>query len=442
MSDPVKLNIRLLTRVEGHADISAAIVDGEVKSIRFDVVEAPRMFEVFLRGRFYDEVVHLASRICGICAVSHRCAAAKATEAAMEVTVSSQTRILRRLAFLGEILSSHLLHVFFLAGPDLFGVPDVFHLVGGDREMLRKAMKLKRLAYRLCDWVAGRHTHPTGMVAGGFTFTHSPADLEPMQAQLTAAAAALRELASWIKTRPLPSFERETLYVCLRHPDRYAFDDGQLYTGNGDTLDPAAYRHVIRERTRPPSTAKHSRWNGQIYMVGALARVNNNYDQLTSSAKEIAAELGLTVPCFNPFMNTYAQIVESAHCLQEAAALLDTLMETGIEASAELTEFKPTAGCGVGAVEAPRGTLFHEYCYDAEGRCTDVNLVIPTAQNLANLEADMQPYVSRIVERPAEEIEKKIEMLARAYDPCISCATHVIDLTDLHGLAPLGCENR
>ena len=109
-----------VTRIEGHGDITAEIKDGALEQVRFSVVEAPRFFEAFLRGHHHNEVTHMASRICGICAVSHKCAALKATEAALGVAISDQTHLLRRLAYHGEVLSSHILHIYFLAGPDFF----------------------------------------------------------------------------------------------------------------------------------------------------------------------------------------------------------------------------------------------------------------------------------------------------------------------------------
>lgn len=424
----IELKVHLLRRVEGHADITATLRGGTAEIMRFDVVEAPRMFEVFLCGRAYDEVVHLASRVCGICAVSHRCAALKATEAAMGVEVSEQTRRLRRLAFLGEILSSHVLHAFFLVAPDLYDVPDVFHLADGHRDMVRRAMRLKQLAYDLCGCIAGRHTHPTAMVVGGFTCAQRPADLARMGSRLQAAGDDLRALAAWLKDRPWPEYQRETRYVSLRHPEQYAFDDGELCDSDGNTLAPADYRQAVTETVAPPSTAKHSRWYGKTYAVGALARFNNNYAQLTAGAKTIARKLGLAAPCRNPFLNTLAQVVESMHCLEEAHGLVESLLESGIDADRQCAPVTVQPGSGVGVVEAPRGTLFHEYAYDDRGRCTNANLVIPTAQNLANIEADMRQYLEGAGDREPADLQKGIEMLARAYDPCISCAAHVIEL--------------
>jgi sulfhydrogenase subunit alpha len=132
------------------------------------------------------------------------------------------------------------------------------------------------------------------------------------------------------------------------------------------------------------------------------------------------------VPCYNPFTNTLAQIVECAHCLEDSIHIIDVLLDRGIKVEQEQAEVAPRGGSGVGAVEAPRGTLLHEYEYGANGKCLAANLVIPTAQNLANLEADMRAYVPVIIEQSTESITHQLEMLARAYDPCISCSTHVI----------------
>ena len=426
-NEPIALHH--VTRIEGHGDITAEIRDGTLEQVRFSVVEAPRFFEVFLRGHHHHEVTHMTSRICGICAVSHKCAALKATEAALGVDISDQTHLLRRLAYHGEVVSSHILHIFFLAGPDFFDVPSVFPLVEQDREMVRRAMRLKKLGYDLSKVVAGRHTHPVAMVAGGFTFVHQAEDLEAMKDRIAEGLNDLKETVRTLQGVDLPDLERETEYVSLTHPDRYAFYDGEVLSSDRDEpVSPDRYREIIEEYVVEYSTAKHARWNRPEYMTGALARFNNNYEQLTDGAKTAADDLGLTPPCHKPFMNTIAQVVECVYCLEDARNLIDTLVNGGIRPDREHEKVKDRAGSGVGAVEAPRGILFHEYDYDDEGKCLSANMVIPTAQNLANLEADMRAYVPAIAGKPKETITHRLEMLVRAYDPCISCSTHVIDL--------------
>lgn len=430
MAHEANIYIRHLTRVEGHGDITAVIEGGELKEVRFSVVEAPRFFEAFLQGRAYHEVAHLASRVCGICAVSHRAAALKAIESAFDVRISEQTAALRRLAFHGEVLSSHVLHLYFLVAPDYLDVPSILHLAGKDRDTVQRAMRLKRLAYDLCEVVVGRHTHPVAMNPGGFPFVHDEASLSKMKERLTAGLADIEETLSLFRHFDCPEFERETEYVSLKHPHIYPFYDGDLYSSEGDTLPAGTYGDAVSEYVQPHSTAKYARWNRPEYMVGALARLNNNYDRLKPFARYAAAELGIKAPCHNPFMNNRAQIVECAHCIEEAIEIIDRLLNAGIRPEREEAPVLPRSGGGVGAVEAPRGTLFHEYAFDEAGLCREANLVIPTAQNLANLEADMRAYTPGIIHQEAAQIAHALEVLVRAYDPCISCSTHVIRLGD------------
>ncbi len=424
MAEDAKINVRRITRVEGHGDILAEIKDGRLEDVRFDVVEAPRLFEAFLVGRSYEEVIHIAPRICGICSVSHKSAALKATEAALSVKVTEQTLLLRRLAFHGEVISSHILHIYFLAGPDFFGVTSVFPLAESSPEVVRRAMRMKKLAYDLCDAVLGRHTHPVAMTIGGFSFVHSEKRLAAIRDRLEEGLEHVKATVKLFRTVKMPEFERETNYVSLKHPAHYAFYDGDLFCSSGESAPASRYREYIHEQVVPYSNAKHAGWNQSPYMVGALARVNNNHEQLSPVALEAAHDLGITLPCYNPFANTFAQIVECAHCIEDGIHIIDMLLDRGIKAEEEQSEVAPRSGRGVGAVEAPRGTLFHEYEYGSEGRCLAANLVIPTAQNLANLEADMRAYVPAIMEQSKESITHQLEMLARAYDPCISCSTH------------------
>ncbi len=426
MADEANIHVHHLTRVEGHGDITAVIQGGEVKEVRFSVVEAPRFFEAFLRERSYEEVPHLASRVCGICAVSHRAAALKAVEAAFGVRISDQSLLLRRLAFYGEVLSSHILHLYFLAAPDFLGVPSILHLAESRRETVLRGMRLKRLAYDLCKEVVGRHTHPVAMNAGGFSFVHSEESLKNMKERLLSGVEDIRETAALFRSFSIPEFERETEYVSLRHSGVYPFYEGELFSSEGGALAPEKYREAVHEYVQPYSTAKYARWNRPEYMVGALSRLNNNSDLLGPLAREVVDDLGIEVPCRNPFMNIAAQVVECAHSLEESVGILERLLDTGIRVEDEQVPVVPRSGRGVGVVEAPRGTLFHEYSFDEEGKCLEANLVIPTAQNLGNLEADMRAYTPGILERDEAAIESALEVMVRAYDPCISCSTHVI----------------
>ena len=321
-----------------------------------------------------------------------------------------------------------MLQVYCLAGPDYFNADSVFPLLETHREMVLRAMRLKNLGYELSALVAGRHTHPVAMTVGGFTFVHSEHALAEMKKRIAEGLDDIQTTVQEFKALSIPRFERKTEYVSLKHPERYAFYEGELFSSQGGAVAAERYREMIDEYVVPHSTAKHARWHRPAYMVGALARVNNNYDQLSPPAKESAAELGLNVPCFNPFMITLAQIVECVHCLEDSLRIIESLLEAGIDPRAGRPANPTTVGRGVGVVEAPRGVLFHEYAYDGAGRCLSANQVIPTAQNLANIEADMRAFVPQILAENRQSLAHRLEMLVRAYDPCISCATHVLEL--------------
>lgn len=422
------IQIAHLTRVEGHGNLTAVIRDGRLETARFDIVEAPRLFEAFLPGHRYSEVAHMASRICGICAVSHRCAAVKAVEAAFGVTVNERIDLLRRLAFQGEVIGSHVLHLFFLVAPDLFGVPSIFHLLPESRDTVLRAMRLKDTATRIGAAVAGRHIHPVGMAAGGFTFAPGSESLVDLGRQLETAEDDLQALLPIFQRHAWPAFENESDYLSLRHPERYAFHEGELFSSREGHLNLADYRDIVREYVVAGSNAKHALHAGHPFMVGALARFNNNCDQLLAPAREAAEALGLHPPGTNPFMIPAAQLVETVHCLAESRRIVDRLLDPSTTAQPRQVSVEPRQGQGIGAVEAPRGTLFHDYDFDGQGICTRANLVIPTAQNLANLEADMRTYIPRIADASEDQMARRLESLVRAYDPCISCATHVIML--------------
>jgi sulfhydrogenase subunit alpha len=423
----VNVNVHHLTRVEGHGNIVVDVKNGELLKCELQIVEAPRFFEAMLRGRPYYEASHITSRICGICSVGHATASLRATENALGVEISEQTELLRKLLFHGEMIDSHVLHVYMLVAPDFFGVGSVLPLAASHPEVVLRALRIKKLAGDLCALIAGRHTHPIAMTVGGFTHLPKVKDLFSMRERLVAARDDMDETIALLKTLPWPSFERETEYVSLQKEEEYAFIDGQIATTDGFTYGLADYRKVTNEHLVPHSTAKHARHNRESYMVGALARFNNNYDLLHPRAKAAAQELGMTPIVTNSFLNSAAQAVEMVHCVEDAIRIIDELVDRGIEEE-PLYQFQGRGGEGVGSCDVPRGILFHNYVVDDEGIVRGANCIIPTGQNYANMEADMRALVPQILDRPKEEITHMMEMLIRAYDPCISCSTHFLEV--------------
>ncbi len=428
MPETINVNVHHLTRVEGHGNIVVDVVDGRLERCDLEIVETPRFFEAMLRGRPYTQASHITSRICGICAIGHATASLRATEAALQVTPSEQTVLLRKLAFHGEMLDSHILHVYMLVAPDFLGVGSVIPLATTKPDVVKRALRMKKLAGDLCHAIVGRHTHPITMTVGGFTHTPSRAALEDLRAQFEAILPDVDATVELFGTLPWPSFERETEFVALVQPDEYGFIDGTIASSDGHRLPIDEYRQVTNERLCPHSSAKHTSFNRESYMVGALARYNLKHEQLHPRAKAAAAHLGLSAPCYRPYLNSAAQVVEIVHCVDDAIKLLDTLLARGVQHEDPAPVTLVPGARGVGACDVPRGTLFHEYQIGEKGLIEEANCIVPTGQNLANIELDKRALVPTLLGEPQEQITHKLEMLVRAYDPCISCSTHFLNV--------------
>jgi coenzyme F420-reducing hydrogenase alpha subunit len=416
----MEIRVDHLTRVEGHGNILASIKDGQVQKALFEVVEANRFFEGFLRDRDYIEVAHIASRICGICALSHNSASIQATENALGIEISDQSRLLRRLLMDAEMISSHALHVYFLVAPDLLGLKSVIPLVEKDPDLVKLAFRVKLTGYDLAEVFIGRHTHPVGVMPGGYTSCPTATAVKEIRERVVRLRQDIKATTGIFKTLELPAFERETEYVAIQQPDHYTFYEGDIVSTDGGRVSAEDYLQAMNEFIVPHSTAKHSKWNRDSYMVGALARVNNNHKQLHPEAQKVMADLGFKPPVYNTFMNNVAQFIETVHAIEDAIELLDTLLARGIkeEEIAPVTKY----GQGVGVVEAPRGLLVHDYTYDERGRLELANCIIPTNQNYANIDRDLEAFARQTAAEPAADVELRLEMLVRAYDPCISCS--------------------
>ncbi len=420
------VDVHHLTRVEGHGNIVVDVKNGELTQCDLEIVETPRFFESMLRGRPYDESSHITSRICGICAVGHATASLRATEKALDVQLTPQTELLRKLNFHGEILDSHILHVYMLVAPDYLGLGSVIPLAKSAPEVVLRALRMKQIAGDLCKIICGRHTHPVAMTVGGFTHFPTHAQLGAIRERLVAARADYEATVELYQTLKIPSFARDTEYIALRKEDEYCFIDGVIASTDGGQWPIEDYRKVTNETIVAHSSAKHARNQRDSYMVGALARFNVNFDRLHPRAKSAAAALNLKPKAINPYLNAVAQVVEIVHCIEDAILLIDQLLARGVKFE-EPAKPNRMSGEGVGATDVPRGTLFHNYVIE-DGKVVGANCIIPTGQNLANIELDMRALVPTLLDRPQNDIKLALEMLVRAYDPCISCSTHILDI--------------
>ncbi|MDP2892410.1 MAG: Ni/Fe hydrogenase subunit alpha [Bacillota bacterium] len=436
MSRTVKVDVQYLTRIEGHGNIVVNVRNGKLEECKLDIVESPRFFEGMLRGRSIFEAQHITSRICGICACAHSLASIQAAEDAIGFVPSEQTKKLRKLLLDIEILDSHLLHTYFLASPDLLGVKSFVPLIDTHGTLVRRALRMKKACNDICEILVGRHIHPISCIVGGFTKIPRENDIETILNILYEMRNDMDATVELAKTLKFPDFTRETEYIALvNDTDGYPMIEGDIGSTDGMRINKHEYRKVTNEFVVRHSSTKHAKASRESYMVGALARFNLNSDKLHPKAKMVAGELGMKPPIFNPFLITAVQVIESVHCLEEAIKILEELQRKGTDQKEavivginEKNTIPVRAGVGVGAVEAPRGTLFHCYEVDGTGKIINADCVIPTSQNINNIERDMRKLVPEILDKPDEEITLMMEMLVRAYDPCISCSTHFLDV--------------
>jgi coenzyme F420-reducing hydrogenase alpha subunit len=418
----IDINVRQLTRVEGHGNIIVRASNGRIEEVKWEITESPRFFEVMLRGRSWHDAHVLASRICGICSVSHQLASLQATEAAFGIQPSEQSMLLRRLLYVGEIIESHMLHIYLLALPDFLHAGSISPLMHSSKDVVLRGLRLKKLGNDIMTVIGGRSIHPQAIVVSGFARLPRCRDLQYLQGRLKDALPDLEATVEFFRGLELPEFCRWTEYIALKHSDEYAFVRGDISSTHTGIATPDQYLDITNEYCVPYSTAKFTRHAVESYAVGALARINNNYEQLNPLAKRVADELGLKPICCNPFLNNAAQVVETVHEVEEGIDLINRLL--GMVIKEEDIGVPVKAGRGVGAVEAPRGLLIHDYTYDEKGHVVKANCVIPTNQNHANIQRDMEALVHQNLDKSESELRLICEMLVRAYDPCISCSTH------------------
>jgi len=421
---PINIEIKHLTRVEGHGDIRICIENGKLIECVWKVVETPRFFEVMFKGLSIEMAPLLAARICGICSISHSIASARAIERALKIEIPKAAQKVRLLAKHAETLQSHILHLFFLSGPDFFNQPSVIPIMQTNPRVIKTAAILKGFANRASDLFAGRSTHPMVIKIGGLTQVPRKKQLRDLAKELDAAMPSLQDALDIFKSFKMPDFARETEFVSLKGDKEYPFIGGSLVSSDGVCKKEDEYRSMTNEYIVDFSTSKFTRLSRESFAVGALARFNNNYDLLHPVAKEAAGLLDLKPGEHNPFFHNLAQLVECVHVMHELKRLIAELIDSDISEFA--SPYTAKACEGSGAVEAPRGILYHYYRIDKKGKIEKADCVIPTSQNHANIYHDLQSLVEKSITqgKGEEEIGRLAQMLVRAYDPCISCSVH------------------
>jgi coenzyme F420-reducing hydrogenase alpha subunit len=419
------IEVPALARVEGEGGLYIGLKDGKAVEIRLDIYEPPRFFEGFLVGRFLQDVPDITARICGICPVAYQMSSVTALEKALGLEVSPSVYALRRLMYCGEYIESHALHIYLLQAPDLLGQPSALDLAAIAPQVVKDALRMKKIGNEILKAIGGRSVHPVNACVGGFYRWPDATPLKQMLPELEWALDAAKVSVKWAVTLPYPELELDYEFVALHHPDEYGVINGEVWSSKNSKLSVEEYEtRYLEEHVRHSNALHGHTTEGGNYLVGPLARLNLNHAQLFPEAQKALQDSGIKLPITNPYKSLIARSVELVHFYEEAIALIKAYEPTG---PANLP-LKLKAGEGAGASEAPRGLLYHRYRIDEQGRVQFAKIVPPTAQNLPRIEEDLLALVPQIVEMAQEKAEITAEHLVRSYDPCISCATHFLKL--------------
>ncbi len=418
-----------ISRVEGHGGITVKIKDGEVTDVNMDIFEGPRFFEPLVVGRSYDEVAPILMRICAICSAAHTAASLMAVEDAFGIEVSAQTRLLRELLVQGGNIESHALHLFCLAIPDFLGYPSAIALASDHLQEVKMGLELKKLGNTIQEMIGGRAIHPVNAVVGGFGKLPGNDDLRALKEQLKRGLEQSLAGLDLVCSLQIPDFcTSPNLFAALSSNGAgYSLFGDKIRLSSGDSRAINRYTEICNESVVAHSHAKQSLFENKPFAVGALARIALNGTKVSGQAAKAADKSGLNTHSDNMLYNNVAQAVEITYSIERSIEIIDELLSIGIREERPV-DVRPRAGTGTGAVEAPRGTLYHSYSFDEMGRLTRADVITPTAQNLANIEKDLRASVKNLIDEPGDSLNLKLEMVVRAYDPCISCAVHLLEV--------------
>ncbi len=448
-----KIMIEPVTRIEGHAKVGIYIDDaGKVERAIFHVNEF-RGFEKFCEGRMFFEMPLITERICGICPVSHHLASAKACDQILGVEPPRPASLLRELMHMGQIIQSHSMHVFELAGPDLLlgfdcdpAVRNVVGLYGANSDLTVKAIKLRKYGQQMIARLGGRRVHPNFAVPGGVNAALKPADREAMLAELDEMLSYVQDglavMRGWVEANgeDLARFGVfPTGYLgMVDQQNAVQLYDGDIRLVDRDRqqleqFDGRAYLDYIAEHVEPWTYLKFPYykklgWPDGAYRVGPLGRLNAAQRMATPLAQQeyerFQALRGGEVIEGTLYYH-YARLIEDLYAVEHTRELLEDpdILSTDIQINRPVTNYE-----GVGVIEAPRGTLWHHYQVDENGMLTKVNLIVATGNNNFAMSQAVDSVAKTYIDgnNVTEGALNRVEAAIRAYDPCLSCSTHAI----------------
>lgn len=416
-----------LARIEGNGNVVVKIENKEVKEVQFQTLEGPRLFEMLAHGKTPDEVVNLVPRICAICSASHKLAVIRAMENALSVKPGKKVQLVRELLHMGEQIESHSLHVYYLALPDYVGYPNAVALAPKFPLEVKIALEMKAFGNQIMKLIAGRYIHGENPVIGGFGKLPSKDDLLLVKRMARQFIPFTLKTVGLFNTLPYSDApEADAVFACLNPPGgKFGFMGDGILISTGDELSVQDYRKLTNESVKTHSFCKRSLYKGKPFSVGALARVNLLGERLGGESGKMFKKFWSPKWKRNPLYNNAAQALEILYAMERIPQLVDEILDLPDEPPVKVTA---KAGKGAGAVEAPRGTLYHYYEIK-DGLCTAGDIITPTAQNAEDIEKFCFAASKRLLADNKEgDLVPMLNMVVRAYDPCVSCSVHLIHL--------------
>jgi len=423
-----KITIEQLARVEGNGGLSATIDGKVVTDVKFNIFEGPRLIERLTVGRTPEEDVSMAPRICAICSVSHRNTVLRAMENALSVTVPQKVYLTRELMHMGEMVESHSLHVYYLALPDYVGFPNAIAMASKFGFEVKIALEMKEFGNHIMKVLSGRYIHGENPVIGGFGKFPTKKELLWIKNRAIQFMPFVHKTVSLFCELDYPdSPEEETLYACCEPGNgAYGFWGDEILLSTGKKIFRDDYQKLTNEFVVPYSYAKRSRYDGKPYSVGALARVNNLGERLEGEAGERFKKYFNARWEKNPLFHNAAQALELMYCFERIPRLVDEILE--YPEDPPIVKYDAKEGQGTGLVEAPRGLLIHHYNV-SEGLVVHADIITPTAQNAEDIERYCRIAAQKFCDEGKEdEIKDRLNLVVRAFDPCISCSAHLVEV--------------
>ncbi|MCS7108339.1 MAG: Ni/Fe hydrogenase subunit alpha [Sulfolobales archaeon] len=426
MSRAIKVDY--LSRVEGEGNLYVEIENNQISKVELGIFEAPRFFEAFLRGRKYVEVPDITARICGICPVAYIMSSSRAIEKILGIEVDECTDILRRIIYLGEWIESHLLHVLMLHAPDFLGHESIIGIAKENPDIVKKGLKLKSWGNSVMKVIGGRSVHPISCRVGGFYRIIRKEELETLIKHSDVMGRYAEDLLKWVLTLKIPELKRDVEYVSLKGVNEYPILRGRVVSNRGlDIAEDVFEEYVETEQVRYSTSLRYRIRGRSYYVVGPLARYNNNYHLLRPEVREVIESYGYGPQLSNSFQSIIARAAETYHAVLEIKELIKKYSEP----AKPYEEGGVMEGVGSAITEAPRGILYHRYELDGKGYVINSNIIPPTSQNLASIERDIIAFNDELVKMDLSDLQRLAEHVVRNYDPCISCATHFIKVINI-----------